>query len=191
MYLLTTTTLLARTEFERNHPDHQQRELCKVWQSRIRFRRRIGRTHSSLRFECRGPQQRYSQLLIVATEHDSVYSFDADSGASIWHTSMLKSGENNFRYAQLRPGRPRDRCDSTPVIDRTRGANGVVYVIAMSKDGSGKYHQRLHALDLALGAELFSGPMEVQAKYPGTGDNSDGTNVIFDPDNTKSAPACC
>jgi len=78
---------------------------------------------------------------------------------------------------------------STPVIDRTRGANGVVYVIAMSKDGSGKYHQRLHALDLALGAELFSGPMEVQAKYPGTGDNSDGTNVIFDPGQYKERSA--
>jgi len=55
----------------------------------------------------------------------------------------------------------------------------------MSKDGSGNYHQRLHALDLALGAELFSGPVEVQAKYPGTGDNNDGTNVIFDPGQYK------
>ena len=51
----------------------------------------------------------------------------------------------------------------------------------MSKDASGNYHQRVHALDLALGTELFGGPEDVQAKYPGTGDNSDGTNVIFDP----------
>jgi len=29
-------------------------KLCKVWQSRIRFRRRIGR-RTPLRFECRGP----------------------------------------------------------------------------------------------------------------------------------------
>jgi hypothetical protein len=41
--------------------------------------------------------------------------------------------------------------------------------------------QSLHALDLALGTELFGGPAEVQATYPGTGDNTDGTNVIFDP----------
>ena len=69
---------------------------------------------------------------------------------------------------------------STPVIDRTRGPNGVIYVVAMSKNGS-TYHQRLHALDLALGTELFAGPVDIQATYLGTGDNSDGTNVIFDP----------
>jgi hypothetical protein len=50
----------------------------------------------------------------------------------------------------------------------------------MSKDASGNYHQRVHALDLTLGTELFGGPVDVQAKYPGTGDNSDGTNVSFD-----------
>ena len=70
---------------------------------------------------------------------------------------------------------------STPVIDRTRGPNGAIYVVAMSKDASGNYFQRLHALDLALGTELFGGPIDIQATYPGTGDNSDGTNVIFDP----------
>jgi hypothetical protein len=53
--------------------------------------------------------------------------------------------------------------------------------VAMSKDGSGNYRQRMHALDLALGSELFAGPVDVQATYPGTGDNTDGTNVIFEP----------
>jgi hypothetical protein len=74
------------------------------------------------------------------------------------------------------------------VIDRSRGPNGVVYVIAMSKSGS-TYHQRLHALDLALGTELLGGPVEVKATYPGTGDNSDGTNVIFDPGQYKERVA--
>jgi hypothetical protein len=45
----------------------------------------------------------------------------------------------------------------------------------------GPHFQRLHALDLALGTELLGGPAEIEAAYPGTGDNTDGTNVQFDP----------
>jgi hypothetical protein len=125
-------------------------------------------------------------LLIVATEHDSVYAFDADSGTTIWQTSMLMTGETTSDNRGCSQVSPEIGVTSTPAIDRTRGANGVVYVVAMSKDGSGNYHQRLHALDLALGTELFSGPVDISAKYPGTtGDNSDGTNVIFDPKQYK------
>ena len=59
----------------------------------------------------------------------------------------------------------------------------------MSKDSSSAYHQRLHALDMTTGAEVFGGPKEVQATFPGTGDNSDGTNVIFDPKQYKERAA--
>ncbi len=120
-------------------------------------------------------------LLITATEHDSVYAFDADSGTTIWQTSMLKAGETTSDDFSCEQITPEIGVTSTPVVDRSRGANGVVYVVAMSKDGSGNYYQRVHALDLALGTELLGGPVDVHAKYPGTGENSDGTNVIFDP----------
>ena len=53
----------------------------------------------------------------------------------------------------------------------------------------GRYFQRLHALDLALGTELFGGPVDIQATYPGTGDNTDGTNVTFDPGQYMERPA--
>jgi hypothetical protein len=119
-------------------------------------------------------------LLIVASEHDTVYAFDADSGTTIWQTSMLKTGETTSDPRNCSQVSPEIGVTSTPVIDRTRGPNGAVYVVAMSKSGS-TYHQRLHALDLALGAELFGGPVDIQASYPGTGDNSSGGNVIFDP----------
>lgn len=127
------------------------------------------------------PSNGTHNLLIDATEHDSVYAFDADTGATIWHTSMLKSGETTSDHRGCSQITPEIGVTSTPVIDRTRGPNGVVYLVAMSKDASGNYHQRVHALDLTLGTELFGGPVDVQAKYPGTGDNSDGTNVMFDP----------
>jgi hypothetical protein len=51
----------------------------------------------------------------------------------------------------------------------------------MSKDSSGKYYQRLHALNVATGAEEFRGPVTVHAMYPGSGDNSHNGYVIFDP----------
>jgi len=127
------------------------------------------------------PSNGTHNLLIAATEHDSVYAFDADTGATVWQKSMLKSGETTSDNRGCSQVVPEIGVTSTPVIDRTSGTNGVVYVVAMSKDGSGNYHQRLHALDLALGTELFSGPAEIQATYPGTGDNSNGTSVMFDP----------
>jgi hypothetical protein len=124
-------------------------------------------------------------LLVAATEHDSVYVFDADTGTMIWQTTMLKSGETTSDTRSCGQVSPEIGITSTPVIDRTAAANGIVYVVAMSKDGSGNYHQRLHALDLALGTELLGGPTEIAAKYSGTGDNSDGTNVNFDPGQYK------
>jgi hypothetical protein len=135
------------------------------------------------------PSNGTHNLLIAATEHDSVYAFDADSGTVIWKTSMLKSGETTSDNRSCGQVTPEIGVTSTPVIDRTRGANGVVYVVAMSKDSSSNYHQRIHALDLALGTELLGGPIDVQAQYPGTGDGSDGTNVIFDPGQYKERAA--
>ena len=124
-------------------------------------------------------------LLVAATEHGSAYVFDADTGSKIWQTSTLKAGETTSDTRSCGQVSPEIGITSTPVIDRTAGANGIVYLVAMSKDGSGTYHQRLHALDLTLGTELLGGPAEITAKYPGTGDNSDGTNVNFDPGQYK------
>jgi hypothetical protein len=127
------------------------------------------------------PNNGAHNLLIVPTEHDSVFAFDADSGATIWQVSLLKAGETTSDDRGCPFVSPEVGVTSTPVIDRTRGPNGVIYLVAMSKDGSGNYYQRLHALDLALGTELFGGPVDIQATYPGLGDNTDGANVIFDP----------
>jgi outer membrane protein assembly factor BamB len=119
-------------------------------------------------------------VLIVASEHDTVYAFDADTGSTLWSTTMLKSGETTSDPHSCSQVEPEIGVTSTPVIDPKAGPNGTVYVVAMSKNGT-TYYQRLHALDLATGAELFNGPMDIQGKYPGTGDNSDGANVTFDP----------
>ena len=124
-------------------------------------------------------------VLVVATEHDSVYAFDADSGATLWHVSMLSSGETPSDDRGCSQVTPEIGVTSTPVIDLGAGSHGTVYVVAMSKNGAGQYLQRLHALDLTTGAEQFGGPVAVQATYPGTGDNSSGGNVVFDPGQYK------
>ncbi len=126
------------------------------------------------------PNSGSHNLLIVASEHGSVYAFDADSGAIVWLASTLSAGETPSDDFQC--GVTREiGVTATPVIDRWRGANGAIYLVAMTEDASGNYHQRVHALDLALGTELFGGPSEISATYAGKGDNSDGKNVIFDP----------
>ncbi|HEY3975602.1 MAG TPA: pyrrolo-quinoline quinone [Candidatus Sulfotelmatobacter sp.] len=120
-------------------------------------------------------------LLIVASEHDSVYAYDADTGASLWQITTLKSGETTSDNRGCSQVSPEIGITSTPVILRPKTGNPVIYVVAMSKDTSGNYHQRLHALDATTGAELHKGPVDIAAQYPGTGDNSSGGFVIFDP----------
>jgi hypothetical protein len=120
-------------------------------------------------------------LLIVATEHDSLYAFDADTGAGIWHIRTLKTGETTSDDRGCDQVTPEVGITSTPVIARPTGSNGVIYVVAVSKDSTSHYHQRLHAIDASAGNELFKGPVEIGAKYPGSGDNSSGGVVSFDP----------
>jgi hypothetical protein len=116
-------------------------------------------------------------VLYVATEHDTVYAFDADSGTVLWQKSMLASGETTSDDHSCSQVTPEIGVTSTPVIDKS---SGTIYVVAMSKTSSGSYVQRLHALDVTSGAEKFGGPVTIQASFPGTGDNSSGGNVIFD-----------
>jgi hypothetical protein len=124
-------------------------------------------------------------LLIVASEHGTVYAYDADTGSSLWHITTLKSGETTSDNRGCSQVTPEIGITSTPIIVRPNTGNPVIYVVAMSKDHSGAYHQRLHALDATSGAELHSGPVDISAKYPGKGDNSSGGFVIFDPGQYK------
>jgi hypothetical protein len=115
-------------------------------------------------------------VVYVATEHGSIYAFDADSGATLWQISLLASGETPSDTHGCGQVAPEIGVTSTPVIDRSAGSNGTLYVVAMSIDKTSKYHQRLHALDVTTGAELLNGPTEIAATFP----NAAGTTT-FDP----------
>jgi hypothetical protein len=125
-------------------------------------------------------------VLVVATEHDSVYAFDADATNILWRVSLLGTGETPSDNRGCTQVTPEIGVTATPVIDRQLGSNGTVFVVAMSKTGS-TYFQRVHALDLATGTDRVA-PVTVTASYPGTGDNSSGGNVIFDPAKYKERP---
>jgi outer membrane protein assembly factor BamB len=119
-------------------------------------------------------------VVYVVTEHDSVYAFDADTGAQIWKVSILGANETTSGDHGCSQISPEIGITSTPVIDRQAGPHGTVFVVGMSQDSSGAYHHRLHALDATTGAELAGSPSEVRATYPGTGANSSGGKVVFD-----------
>ena len=128
-------------------------------------------------------------VVFVESEHDSVYAYDADTGTLLWQVTMLKSGEvpsDNRGCSQVTP---EIGVTATPVIDRLSGPHGTIYVVAMSKDSSGGYHQRLHALDVTTGAEEFSGPVDITATYPGAGAEGNGTTLTFNPAQHKERAA--
>jgi hypothetical protein len=119
----------------------------------------------------------------VATEHDSVYAFDADglSNSPLWHVSFLGSGVTTIPCGDT--GECGDipvevGITGTPLIDQS---TGTMYLVANTKENGSNYVQRLHALDITTGAEKFGGPVVLSGSVPGTGDGSSGGNVAFDP----------
>jgi outer membrane protein assembly factor BamB len=126
------------------------------------------------------PQHGLRNVLYVATEHDSVYAFDADTGQQFWQVRLLNPNETPSDNRGCSQVIPEIGITSTPVIDLSRGSHGTIYAVAMSRDKNGRYVQRLHALDLQSGTEEFGGPVEVQAVFPGSGAASRNGTAYFD-----------
>jgi len=120
-------------------------------------------------------------LLIVATEADSLYAFDADTGVKVWRVSMLRAGETAADNRGCGSKASSIGIQSTPVIFRPKTGDPMIYVESMSKDAAGNYHQRLHAVDATNGSQAGHTAVDIAASFPGSGDNSSNGNVIFDP----------
>lgn len=124
-------------------------------------------------------------VIFIATEHNSVYAFDAYGKPStpLWHTSLLKNGETIVpaRDVSCPFTQPEVGITSTPVIDPR---SGTLYVLARTKrpdlPDARRYHQHLHALSVLTGAEKL-GPVEIQATIHGTGDGSKDGVLTFEP----------
>lgn len=127
-------------------------------------------------------------VLYVATEHDSVYAFDANrpGDASLWQVSLLDKArgevvpsEDNVQCPFIRP---EVGITSTPVIDIK---TGTLYVLARTRIhhavSGDEFFQRLHALAITTGVEKFGGPKLITASVAGTGAGAANGQVAFDP----------
>jgi hypothetical protein len=127
-------------------------------------------------------------VLFVATEHDSVYAFDAirPGDAPLWQVSLLDKARGSVPVseddAQCPFIRPEVGITSTPVIDLP---SGTLYVLARTRIrhavGDNEYFQHLHALAITTGVEKFGGPKLITASEPGRGAGRSDRQVAFDP----------
>jgi hypothetical protein len=107
-------------------------------------------------------------VVYVATEHDSVYAFDADGkiAAPFWQHSFINpsAGVTTVPKTSISLIAPEMGITSTPVIDP---ATSTIYVAATTSEHGAIVH-RLHALSLTTGAEKFGGPIVIQGSVPGS-----------------------
>jgi disulfide oxidoreductase YuzD len=119
-------------------------------------------------------------VLYVATEHDSIFAIDADTGTLYWQKSLIPAGGSTVSSsADLNCGDiPTEvGITGTPVIDAT---TGTLYVVAKVKL-NGVISQYLHALDVGTAAEKYAGPVQIQASVAGTASDGTGSLVSFNP----------
>ena len=128
-------------------------------------------------------------VVFVATEHDTAYAFDADASpcSQMWHANLLdgahgaNAAETPVPAGDVEPYlviQPEIGVTGTPVID---AESNTLYVASTSEGPKGTFHQRLHALDVTTGNEKLGGPVNISASIPGTGYDSSGGRVYFNP----------
>lgn len=120
------------------------------------------------------PKRGVHNVVYIATSAGIVYAFDADSNGgsdatSLWKTSLLATVPGSVANAYSVIG--------TPVIDLS---SHTLYVVCQALE-SGVLVFRLHALDIATGAEKMGGPVPIQGSVAGTGSGSTAGVLAFDP----------
>jgi hypothetical protein len=132
-------------------------------------------------------------VVYVATQHDSVYAFDADNlggAAPLWHVSLINPSAGVTTVPIAQQGCPstgfvENGIMGTPVISTT---TGTIYFVAKTQEVSGSttsYVFRVHALDITTGLEQFGAPVVVSASIIAP----DGNTVTFQPQKIMQRPA--
>jgi hypothetical protein len=141
------------------------------------------------------PGQGPRPVLFVATEHNSVYAFDAETnsgpnGGLFWQRNLGPSAATPTKDFGSRFGAygniiPEVGITSTPVIDL---ASGTIYVDAFTHEGSSYLH-RIHSLNITNGVKLPGSPVLVSASVPGLGVGSTNGVLAFNPRQHLQRPA--
>jgi hypothetical protein len=130
-------------------------------------------------------------VVFVATQHDSLYAFDADASpcVTLWSVSLINTSHGAFSGETTVPAgstgnivgsgfgdiTPEVGVTGTPVIDP---ATDTLYVVSKSvNSGKTTFYQRLHAIDPSTGNEKTGSPVTIAGSFPGTGDG--GTTIAF------------
>jgi hypothetical protein len=122
-------------------------------------------------------------VIVAATMRDSVYVYDADASPCVtyWHQTLIPTGETygDWNDVETNDIFPDLGILGTPVIDPS---TKTIFVVAKTKTNATTYHQRIHALSIATGAEVAGGPVDITAgTVNSTGDCEGGTSMGFDP----------
>ena len=137
-------------------------------------------------------------VIVVATQHDSLYAFDADgpSCTQLWHVNLIDSAHGGTSGETPVPGTmvgsgfgdisPEVGVTGTPVIDPN---TQILYVVSKSVNTSPTFFQRLHAIDLTTGNEVVT-PHSIGSSISvaGTGAGAVSGRVAFDPRNEAQRP---
>ena len=118
-------------------------------------------------------------VLIIATGHNTVYAFDAQTYATLWHINLGTSQSSGD--VGCYDVKPEYGISSTPVIVRTAANQATIYVVAATEPSPLVFVSSLHALNLATGADSITPTIIAPSATL-----SDGSTVSFDPQNQWS-----
>src|ERR1700678_2263909 len=125
-------------------------------------------------------------VIFIATEHDSVYAYDADNGALLWFRTFLSSGVTTLSPSDVgntQDIHPEMGITGTPVIDP---AMTTMYVVVNTKESAGLIY-RLHALDITTGLDKLT-PVMLTGSVPGTAPDGANGIVPFNPQWANQRP---
>ena len=121
------------------------------------------------------PDGSVHNVLVVATGHNTVYAYDAQTYAILWQRSLGQSQSSGD--VGCGDVEPEYGISSTPVIVRN-GKTATIYVVSATEPASLSFHTKLHALDLTTGKDTLT-PQEINP----VATLKTGGTLHFDPQN--------